>query len=476
MPITTRLIILFEQWADEKLITISQLPPSGSYRTYFRITGKTQSVLGAVNCDIKENRAFIEYSRFFRKKGLPVPEVYAVDESLKCYLLEDLGNTTLFDRLSILRTGSELPSQIVDFYHSVLPQLIRFQIEGRSLDFLAAYPRAKFDKQSMMWDLHYFKYYFLKLAQIPFDEQLLEDDFNRFTDFLLETDTDYFLYRDFQSRNIMVVDGKPAFIDYQGGRKGALQYDIASLLFDAKADLPNEIREELFNAYISELKKHIAVDESKFKEYYYGYVLIRIMQAMGAYGFRGFYEKKTHFLKSIPFALQNLRFVLNNASLPVELPALKGVLTAVINSGKLIQIASEPELCVTITSFSYKRGIPVDYSGHGGGFVFDCRSLPNPGKYAEYKTKTGKDAEVIAFLEKEQEVKSFLTNVFAIVEQSVNKYIKRSFKHLMVSFGCTGGQHRSVYSAEQLAAHLSKKFPVQIKLNHVELEMAENTK
>ena len=468
-----RLLELFEQYAGESPVSVTQLPPSGSYRTYYRITGETKSVLGAINNDIKENNAFIEFSKFFKNNGLPVPEIYAVDEDMECYLLQDFGNTTLFDWLSTSRNGAEIPEQIITFYKSVISQLVRFQLEGRKLDFSAAYPRMKFDKQSMMWDLHYFKYYFLKLAQIPFDEQLLEDDYNRFADFLLETDTDYFLYRDFQSRNIMVVEGQPAFIDYQGGRRGALQYDLASLLFDAKADLSAKTREELLDCYINELGKHIDVNPKKFKEHYYGYVLIRIMQAMGAYGFRGFYEKKEHFLKSIPYALQNLKFILENASIPVELPTLNKALHTVANSEKLMSIAVESGLCVSITSFSYRRGIPIDYSANGGGFVFDCRALHNPGRYDEYKSKTGKDTEVIAFFEKEHDVKDFLANVFALVDQSVEKYMKRGFKNLMVNFGCTGGQHRSVYCAEQLTSHLRKKYPIQIKLNHVEREIAE---
>jgi hypothetical protein len=303
-----------------------------------------------------------------------------------------------------------------------------------------------------MWDLQYFKYYFLKLAQITFNEQSLEKDFNNFTDFLFETDTNYFMYRDFQSRNIMVVDETPFFVDYQGGRKGALQYDIASLLFDAKADLPNKIREELFDFYITELQNHIEIDVIKFKKYYYGYAIIRIMQALGAYGLRGYYEKKEHFLSSIPFAVQNIRVILEKYDFPFEAPNLKDVLFSIINSEKLSSISEE--FCVTVNSFAYRKGIPVDNSGHGGGFVFDCRAIPNPAQYPEYKDKTGKDIEVIEFFEHEQEMKSFLNNVFNIIEQSVEKYLKRNFKHLSVNFGCTGGQHRSVYSAEALVAHL----------------------
>ena len=472
----SRIALLFEQWSGEKIISITQLPPSGSYRFYFRITGKTKRVLGAINHDIKENIAFIEFSRFFLGKNLPVPQIYAVSPQKDCYLLQDLGDTTLFDLLSNTRTNDTVPSSVIDIYHKAIDKLIDFQLIGRELDYSYCYPRGSFDKQSMMWDLHYFKYYFLKLARISFDEQLLEDDFNQFADYLLQTDCNYFMFRDFQSRNIMVTNGEPVFIDYQGGRKGALQYDLASLLYDAKADLSQENREELLNYYIQTLRSQVPVDAIAFKNHYFGYVLIRIMQAMGAYGFRGFYEKKDHFLKSIPYALKNLRFMLENYEMPIKLPSLQDALRNVVNSEMLMQISTEPELTLTITSFSYKRGIPLDYSGHGGGFVFDCRAMHNPGKYDEFKTKTGRDPEVIAFFEKQPDIQEFINNIFLIVDQSVEKYLIRNFKHLMFSFGCTGGQHRSVYCAERLAAHLRAKYSVKIKLNHVEREMAELTK
>ena len=373
---------LFEQWSGEQQENIQQLPLSGSNRTYYRIKGKTKQAIGVINNDLIENYAFFEFSRFFKENKLPVPEIYAIAENKTIYLLQDLGFTTLFNLLLISRNENEISAEIINIYKSVIQWLIKFQLIGKNIDFSNAYPRSTFDKQSMLWDMQYFKYYFLKLAHIPFDEQMLELDFNRFTDFLLETDTNYFMYRDFQSRNIMIVNNKPFFIDYQGGRKGALQYDIASLLFDAKANLSNQIREELLDYYIKELQKFVDVDVAKFKEYYYGYVLIRIMQAMGAYGFRGFYEKKEHFLKSIPFALKNLGYILDSVTLPINISVLKNTLFTIANSDKLIPIITESEeLCVSVSSFSYKCGIPADYSGHGGGFVFDCRSLPNPGKY-----------------------------------------------------------------------------------------------
>ncbi|MGQ1891144.1 RapZ C-terminal domain-containing protein [Thermophagus sp. OGC60D27] len=461
---------IFQKWAGEVVEVVSPLPPSGSDRIYYRMTGSDRYALGVVNRNVKENRAFIGFSRHFKTLGLKVPEIYYVDESEKYYLIEDFGNTTLYDWLSNSRSGKEMPSDIVSFYKSVIDNLVKFQLEGKEgLDFSLCYPRHSFDKQSMLWDLHYFKYYFLKLANIQFDEQLLEDDYHRFADYLQQAENDYFLYRDFQSRNVMVTPDGPAFIDYQGGRRGALQYDLASLLFDAKADIPAEIREELLDYYISVLKKRIDVNETAFRNYFYGYVLIRIMQAMGAYGFRGFYEKKEHFLKSIPYAIDNLKFLLSKVDLPVSLPALTDALQQITTSKKLLEISEKANLTVMVTSFSFRRGIPVDTSGNGGGFVFDCRCIHNPGRYDEYKNKTGRHPDVIAFFEREKEMENFLSDVFSLANQSIQKYLKRNFKHLMFNFGCTGGQHRSVYAAEKLSAYLRKHFPVNVILKHQEI-------
>jgi hypothetical protein len=300
----------------------------------------------------------------------------------------------------------------------------------------------------MMWDLSYFKYYFLKLAKIPFDEQALEDDFQRFSDYLLAADNEAFLFRDFQSRNIMLKDRQVYFIDYQGGRKGALQYDLASLLYDAKADIPQHQREALLEFYLDELSQYKDIDRQKFKSLFDGYVLIRIMQAMGAYGFRGFFEKKEHFLKSIPYALKNLEDVRSKHSIEVQLPELFKVFKAVGKSTFLRAISTNNErLTITISSFSYKKGIPVDPSGNGGGFVFDCRAIHNPGRYLEYKQLTGKDPEVQQFLEEKSTMAEFLAPVTSLVSHSVEVYLDRGFTHLSVSFGCTGGQHRSVYAA-----------------------------
>ncbi len=466
------LIEMFVKWAGEEARSFVMLPPSGSYREYYRITGSTRSAIGCYNADLKENNAFLAFTDYFHAKGLSVPEIYDRNDENYIYLHQDLGDVSLYSFIQALRLGEEFPDELLGFYKKTIDGLIKFQFNSNELDYNQCYPRKAFDKQSMLWDLNYFKYYFLKLAKVPFDEQLLEDDYNTFIDFLLEADCDYFMYRDFQSRNIMVYREEPWFIDYQGGRKGALQYDLASLLYDAKADIPEEKRDEILDYYISQLSSFKTIDQDQFKQHYYGYVLIRIMQAMGAYGFRGFYEKKEHFLKSIPYAINNLKGLLKKVSLPVEIPTLLMALQNVAESEELMNIGNESnELIVTINSFSYKRGIPVDFSGNGGGHVFDCRAVHNPGRYAEYKDKTGMDEEVIEFFNNEPEMDRFLSGVFPIVEQSVEKYLTRGFKHLMVSFGCTGGQHRSVYSAEKLAKYLKEKYNLSIKLAHVEQEM-----
>jgi hypothetical protein len=326
-----------------------------------------------------------------------------------------------------------------------------------------------------MWDLNYFKYYFLKLAKVPFNEQELENDFNGFVDFLLTADCNYFLYRDFQSRNVMMVENKPYFIDYQGGRKGALHYDIASILFEAKTKIPADVREELLDHYLVSLNQYLPVSREVFLKHFYGYVYIRLMQAMGAYGFRGLYEKKELFLQSIPLVLNHLEWLLNNVKLPVQLPELTRVWRYLSESDYIRQLAKiHLKLTVSINSFSYKRGIPQDDSPNGGGFVFDCRSIHNPGRYDEYKSLTGKDKPVQEFLSKEQEMSDFLNSVYSLIGQSVEKYLQRGFNHLMVNFGCTGGQHRSVFAAENLYQHLNTKFKagdVEVKLRHREMEM-----
>jgi aminoglycoside/choline kinase family phosphotransferase len=444
----------------------------GSGRKIIRLSNATHNAIGILYNVREENVAFIEFSRHFRRHGLPVPEIYAEDLSQGAYLEEDFGDTTLFEFLSRNRAGEQITPPVVEAYRKVVATLPRFQVEaGRDLNYKVCYPRASFDRQSISWDLNYFKYYFLRLAGISFNEQAMEDDFDTLTNFLLNADCNYFLYRDFQSRNIMLRDGEPFFLDYQGGRKGALQYDIASLLYDAKADLPPQLRQELLDLYIERISALAGINREGFLHHYYAYVYVRILQALGAYGFRGFYERKAHFLQSVPYALKNLRWLLHNAELPIELPTLMQAFNSMLASEKLQGLASEAEnLTLRIFSFSFHRGIPKDDSGHGGGFVFDGRSLPNPGREDRFKRLTGRDAPVIDYLNQQANVHQFLGNVLSLVDASIYEYQRRGFKNLMVSFGCTGGQHRSVFLAEQLANKLRSRSGVEVILHHRELE------
>lgn len=458
-------------YAGKKPISCMPLAQSGSHRRYYRFTFEDgNTLIGTYNEDVTENKAFFEYTRFFAAQQLNVPALLTVHEDQKHYLLNDLGTHTLYDKLCEVRKNNGDFQEIMDYYKKVVAALPKFQITAKKgLDMSVAYPRAAFDRQSMQWDLNYFKYYYLKMVYIPFNEQLLEDDFQRFMDYLLNVDDHYFLYRDFQSRNIMVYQDDVWFIDYQGGRKGALQYDIASLLYDAKADLSPEIRQELLECYMDNLSQLISIDRKQFTADFNAFALIRIMQAMGAYGYRGYFERKAHFLQSVPYAIHNMRYLLSQNALPDNLPELRRVLQTVVDS--YIEPAKEPSeiLTVTIQSFSYKKGLPEDNSGNGGGFVFDCRALPNPGREKQYTSFTGKDKCVIEYLQQYKEVETFVNHVCALVDMSVDNYLERKFTHLAVNFGCTGGQHRSVYFAEQTAAHLRTKYPqIKVELRHRE--------
>ena len=484
---------LYHTLTGKHPVSITKLPGSGSNRVYARITGEEKTVIGAWNPDMKENNAFVAFSEHFFQAGLPVPEVLCYQPDNFAYLLSDLGDNTLYQLLTDSRAGTnEVSTQIVAYYKQSLEWLAEFQIRGGAgIDYSLCYPRAAFDDQSVRWDLNYFKYYFLRLAKIPFDEQELENDFTSLCSLLSEADSNYFLYRDFQSRNIMIFNDKPWFIDYQGGRKGALQYDVASLLYDGKANLPDSLRAELLEFYLGNVSGKYRIDRAGFMKYYPAFILIRIIQALGAYGYRGYFEKKRHFLQSIPFALENLRRLRHQKEFGFGLNSLMRIIDSMVDrdasyyqsitgeTSEKPQAAAIPVsdaaqvLTVRINSFSYKRALPADDSGNGGGFVFDCRALPNPGRIDFYKEKTGKDTEVIEYLKEFPEVASFLNNVYAIVDQSVANYRERGFKSLMVSFGCTGGRHRSVYCAENLAKHLGNFPGICIELTHVEQETAK---
>jgi aminoglycoside/choline kinase family phosphotransferase len=451
----------------ERLVS---LHGDASSRRLVRLHGAAGTAIGVHGPDPLENRAFLSFSRSFRAAGLPVPEIYGDDAAAGVYLEEDLGESTLFDLLSAGRQGPALDAATVRVYREAMRLLPRFQIEaGRTLDYTVCYPRASFDRQSILWDLNYFKYYFVKLAGVPFGEQALEDDFGRFAELLLAAPRDHFLYRDFQSRNIMVKDGRPWFIDYQGGRRGALQYDVASILFDAKADLPSDLRDELLEEYLRSAEAIAPLDRSAFMALYPFFVYVRIFQALGAYGLRGYYERKVRFLASIPYAIHNLERLSIQSPLPADLPALGDVVRRLVASSDLRQIGSASlELTVRVMSFSYRNGLPGDDSGHGGGWVFDCRFLPNPGREKRFSSLTGRDAAVAAFLEADPAVGTFLERTQALVDHAVDNYRGRNFTDLSVAFGCTGGRHRSVFCAERLAEHLRRR-GVVVELRHREV-------
>ncbi len=471
-----RLERLFRSNFGEAPSSITPLGADGSKRRYYRLRGDSQTVIGTFNDDPRENAAFLSLSRHFRRHGLPVPEIYAEDLEQGVYLQQDLGDETLYGRVSAIRgEDGTFSNRLVAIYREVLDDLPRFQVTAASdLDFSVCYPRGRFDGQSIRWDLNYFKYHFLKLAPIDFDEQTLEDDFERFTAFLLEADSRYFLYRDFQSRNVMWHDGRPYYIDYQGGRQGALQYDVASLLQDAKAGIPWEIRDELVDYYVEKIGAYATVSRASFLSHYYGYALVRLMQALGAYGFRGLYEGKSHFLTSISHGVRNLEGLLDRADLPVELPALNRAWSQIVESQTLRRMGepSRGRLTVRLWSFSYHLGLPRDPSGNGGGFIFDCRIVKNPGRIPEYAALTGKDAPVAAFLDGLDEAQSFLRDTLSMVDRAVDHHLRRGFTDLTIAFGCTGGQHRSVYFAERLARHLAARPDVVVELSHREQEDA----
>lgn len=471
--IEQQILQLFEQWAGEKATSILPLAPSGSPRLYYRLQSENKTAIGTYGSNPKENHAFVTFSKHFKGKGLPVPEVYVVDVEKNIYLQEDLGGTALYHLLP--EKGAVFSEDLLQLYKKSVAKLAELQVKGgEGLDYSVCFPRSAFDKQSILWDFNYFKYYFLNLCDFPFDEQALEEDVQRFADYLLEADCDYFLFRDFQSRNIMIREGEPFFIDYQGGRKGALQYDLASLLYQAKANIPHKIRQELLSHYLEVVETMVEVDKEKFEKHYYAYVLIRSIQVLGAYGFRGLIQHKEHFLKSIPFALQNVRWILENIQFPVEMPELMTALSKMVSTKKFESFdqnkGKESPLTVHIHSFSFKKGLPTDDSGNGGGFIFDCRFLHNPGRYAPYKKLTGRDESVIHFLQQKSTIADFLSHAFQIVDEAVENYIERGFSSLQVNFGCTGGQHRSVYSADQLTQHLKEKYGVKVELKHIEQE------
>lgn len=468
---------LYQDWAGRSPTTVHALPLAGSDRRYYRIGDGTATVIGVVSPDLAENRAFLSFSRHFRENCVPVPEIYHQSSDLTAYLQQDLGDTSLLQRVDALRRQQSggFPEAAIPLYAQALTDLAHMQvIGGKGLDYSLCVPRSDFDRQSIRWDLNYFKYYFLRAIKVPHDEQALEDDFEALSDWLLDTDCSHFMFRDFQARNIMLVENRPYFIDYQGGRRGALQYDVASLLYQAKADLPEAVRDQLLEHYMDAAGQWTAINREAFRAHYRGYVLIRTLQVLGSYGFRGFFERRPHFLDSIPYALGNVGQILDGPGLPIQLPTLMAALRQALQSETLLALSRRPAaqqpLNLRVRSFSYKAGLPADPTDNGGGFIFDCRAVQNPGRIDAYKPLTGRDKPVIDYLEGLPEAETFFKNASALVEASVRRYLDRGFSDLMVCFGCTGGQHRSVYFANRMAREIGARFPVIVDLLHVEQE------
>lgn len=467
---------LYKSWTGKEPSQVDVLPQSGSDRRYFRLyNGEGKTFIGTHGLNVPENEAFIYFAEHFRKKQLNVPEILAVSYDKTIYLQKDFGNVSL---LNVLESKG-LTQEVYDLFKESLHQLSRLQVLGDAgLNYKKCLTNEEFGKQAIMADLLYFKYYFLDALQRPYDKQKLIDDFEALSNYLTHTEYKYFMFRDFQSRNILVTDDSEVhFIDFQGGMKGAPQYDVASMIWQARANLPDDWKNSLLEDYMNSFEAIIenTIDKEVFRSQYNGYVLIRLLQVLGAYGFRGLFERKAQFLTSIPSALKNLKWFFENQSLGIVLPEFKKVLSVctedeIIERFTPIQADDQTPLIVKIASFSYRKGIPDDASGNGGGFVFDCRGIENPGRYDEYKEYHGRDRSVMEFLERQTRMQTFLNSVFDMVDISVEEYIKRGFTNLAVNFGCTGGQHRSVYAADALARHLRNKYKVKIELHHREQE------
>ncbi len=463
---------LFSSFSKSEITGIDKLPQAGSERHYFRIHTAGENFIATYGANLKENESFIYFSKHFKKKDLAVPEILCINTGKDIYLQEDFGDVSLLNRLE----ESGYSTEVYDLYKKSLQQIALLQVKGHEgLDYKKCLTNSAFGKQAIMADLLYFKYYFLDALRQPYDKQKLIDDFEALSNYLSHTEYKYFMFRDFQSRNIMVTpDDDVHFIDYQGGMKGAPQYDVASLLWQAKANLPDDWKQHLLEDYMDAFEKvaEEQIDKDVFRSQYNGYVLIRLLQVLGAYGFRGLFERKAHFLTSIPLALENLKWFVQNQSIGIAVPEFKKVLEicisdAVIQEFTPIQAREETPLIITINSFSFiKTGYPKDETKNGGGFVFDMRGILNPGRFDEYKHLSGLDKPVKDFLEQQTKMPDFLNGVYSVVDISVEDYIKRGFEHLTINFGCTGGQHRSVYAAEALARHLRNKFKVKIELNH----------
>ncbi len=453
---------------------IQKIPQSGGDRIYFRISTGTQTIIATYNNNIKENQTFIYFANYFYAKGMPVPQIIAVNEACNTYLQEDVGAVSLLDILE--KEGKT--ERVFSLFQKSLTALAQLQIVGaKGLDYTQCVTSKYFGKHSILTDLLYYKYYFLDTLQYPYDKQALIDEFELLSDQLAVNHFDNFMFRDFQSRNIMVHQEEVYFIDFQGGMQGGLPYDVASLLWQAKAGLSNEWKEKLLNHYIQELQKLLpgSIEASAFKKQYNGFVLLRLLQVMGAYGFRGLFERKAHFLSSIPLGLENLKSFLQTYDLDKDTPVFASILKWMVSDEVIARFTpptanADTPLVITIHSFSYKKGIPADTTDNGGGFVFDMRGILNPGRIEAYKNQSGMDKPVQDFLEQRTKMNVFLNSVWDLIDITVEDYLKRGFTSLQINFGCTGGQHRSVYAAEQTARHLRNKYKIKVLLTHTNKE------
>ena len=465
------LLTLYTEWRTEQPVQVEQLPGAGSNRVYYRFAdANCDTTIGCIGTNRDENHAFISLARHFSSKGFPVPKVLAVSSDEMCYLQEDLGSLSLFDAIAEGRkAGGRYSAAERELLSQTIRQLPRLQFEGaKGLDFSVCFPQAELDLMGVMFDLNYFKYYFLKPSGTEFHEVKLEKDFQRLAADLLSEPSDSFMYRDFQARNVMMVNGQSHFIDFQGGRRGPFYYDLASFLWQASARYPDELRQQLLDDYYAAASALRPMpSRSHFDSRLRLFVFFRLLQVLGAYGYRGYFERKKHFIDSIPPALESLRQLLENQELPY--PHLNQTIRCLLAEKNTSHGPQTPgSLVVRIYSFSYKKGIPEDKSGNGGGYVFDCRSTHNPGRYPEYKHLTGLDPEVIKFLEEDGEILRFLDSVYRLADAHVERYLERGFTSLMFCFGCTGGQHRSVYCAQHLAQHLHQRYGIEVRLCHRE--------
>ena len=474
---TTSLSKLYTELHGRLPEVVTELPSSGSNRRYFRLSdadGK-DSVIGVIGTSVPENEAFIYMSKHFGEKDIPVPKVLAVSDDRMSYIQTDLGDMLLFKEIEKGRLTRSFSSAEKDLLAKTISRLPDIQFAGADdMDFSVCYPAVSFDERSIMWDLNYFKYCFLKATGLEFSEDKLEDDFQTMAKVLMRSNTDTFMYRDFQSRNVMIVDGEPWFIDFQGGRKGPFYYDVASFLWQAKANIPDGLRHELLEVYLDSVRKYHPIEREEFIANLRHFVLFRTLQVLGAYGFRGYFEKKPHFMQSVPFAIANLRALLHEPY--AEYPYLNELLLKLVNMKQFTDELDRKRLTVRVFSFADKKGIPNDVTGNGGGYVFDCRAINNPGKYERYKPFTGLDSNVIRFLEDDGEVITFLDHCYALTDATIERYIERGFTNLMISYGCTGGQHRSVYCAQHTAEHIAKKYSVKVELIHREQNIEQTFK